>query len=157
MASDASCRAIPCFSRDAAYYVHMTAPSETSETWVPELTFGARLALVRQRMGWNVKEAARACGLPAQSWRGWELQGRAPHNFVTVALQIATATGVDLDWLVYGPAGKRAPLTSTKNGIGPRIIARPVQHIDESGPLIPNPRRPVRRTRPIIQQVQAVG
>lgn len=32
-------------------------------------TFGARLALVRQRMGWgNVKEAALACGRAGSDW-----------------------------------------------------------------------------------------
>ncbi len=47
--------------------------------WVPDTsTFGARLALVRQRMGWNLKEAALACQLPQGSWREWELKRRKP-------------------------------------------------------------------------------
>ena len=49
--------------------------------WVPDTsTFGARLALVRQRMGWNLKEAALACQLPQGSWREWELKGRDAKN-----------------------------------------------------------------------------
>jgi len=46
-------------------------------SWIPsDATFGARLALVRQHRGWtNVKEAALSCGLPVESWRGWEQGG----------------------------------------------------------------------------------
>jgi hypothetical protein len=42
----------------------MTTVLPAADKWVPELTFGARLALVRHRMGWNIKEAAAACDLP---------------------------------------------------------------------------------------------
>lgn len=94
----------------------MTNPGEAHEKWVPELTsFGARLALVRHRMGWNIKEAAAACGLPAQSWRGWELDGREPHRLVTIAMTISTIAGVDLDWLVYGPDRALRPVVSSQN------------------------------------------
>lgn len=71
--------------------------------WVPALdTFAARLALVRQRMGWNIKEAALGCALPPSSWRGWELAGSRPHNYVEVCRAIASATGCDYRWLVDG-------------------------------------------------------
>jgi hypothetical protein len=81
------------------------AESGRDHPWVPNVdTFGARLALVRQRMGWgNVKKAAEECGLPAESWRTWERDGVTPHRMVTIAIAIATRTGCDLDWLVYGP------------------------------------------------------
>lgn len=62
-------------------------------------TFGARLALVRQAKGWNVREAAREAGVPAGSWRGWELHERAPRDYVTICRRIADAAGVDLAWL----------------------------------------------------------
>lgn len=79
-------------------------PHQTDETWMPTLdSFGARLALVRQRMGWNVKEAAVACGLPPENWRRWERDGLEPRRIVTIAVAISTRTGCDLDWLVYGP------------------------------------------------------
>jgi hypothetical protein len=115
----------------------------TPETWVPELTFGARLALVRQRMGWNVKEAARICGVPAQSWRGWEVHGRVPHNLVTISMQIATATGCDYLWLVHGPNRGMVVLTPNRRyGIGQRLIPR-----QPAAPGL-DPRRPVNQTRP---------
>lgn len=78
---------------------------DTGTGWVPDVeTFGARLALVRQRMGWgNVAEAAKACGLPVGSWRNWERDGRAPRNLTTVAKQIAGVTGCSYQWLVLGP------------------------------------------------------
>lgn len=62
------------------------------------MTFSARLALVRNRMGWNAKEAALACGLPAQSWRNWE-QGVRPHNYPEVCQLIADRTGCEASWL----------------------------------------------------------
>ena len=72
-----------------------------AEQWVPEMTFPARLALVRNRMGWNAKEAAFACGLPAQSWRNWEA-GIRPRDLVEVAKQIAEHTGCSAAWLAMG-------------------------------------------------------
>lgn len=76
--------------------------------WVPELNFAARLALVRNKMGWNAKEAALACGLPAQSWRNWEA-GARPHDYPEVCQKIADRTGVSAAWL-FGLQG---------NGISP--------------------------------------
>jgi transcriptional regulator with XRE-family HTH domain len=66
--------------------------------------FGARLALIRQRMGWgNVKEAALACGVPVESWRNWERDGRLPRDLVTIASRISGATGCDVGWLAGLP------------------------------------------------------
>ena len=53
-------------------------------------------------MGWNAKEAALACGLPAASWRDWEIKSREPRALARVALQIAERTGVDDYWLMTG-------------------------------------------------------
>ncbi len=74
--------------------------------WRPDaLTFGARLALIRQHQGWgNVREAALACGLPPESWRSWERDGRQPRNYVAVCAQISDRTGVDLSWLAGIPS-----------------------------------------------------
>ncbi len=79
-----------------------TATSEpTRHGWIPDdASFGARIALVRQRMGWsNIKEAALACGVPPQSWRGWERDNRAPRDFPDVCRRIAAASGCDIWWL----------------------------------------------------------
>jgi hypothetical protein len=81
----------------------MTTSELEPATWVPELTFAARLALVRHRQGWNIKEAALACGVPPQSWRGWEVQHRLPHDMVDTVKRIALRTGVDREWLLFGP------------------------------------------------------
>lgn len=81
----------------------MTMTYGTGTTWIPSTkTFGARLALVRWRMGWNVKEAAVACGLSESNWRGWELDGRMPHKLNEVAKQISASTGVNKHWLIDG-------------------------------------------------------
>lgn len=76
-----------------------------SQGWRPDDTsFGARLALVRQRMGWgNVKEAALACGQPVESWRSWERDGRQPRDYMRICMAISERTGVDLAWLVGMP------------------------------------------------------
>jgi hypothetical protein len=66
-------------------------------------SFGARLALVRQRLAWgNVREAATECGVPAESWRSWERDGRSPRNLAEVAQKIANRTGCDPAWLALG-------------------------------------------------------
>jgi transcriptional regulator with XRE-family HTH domain len=81
--------------------------------WVPELTFGARLALIRQRYGWNVKEAAIACRLPVQSWRGWERDHMQPRRYLEVCRMIAEATGASYDWLLDGRRFPSPRSTST--------------------------------------------
>ena len=68
------------------------------------MTFAARLAVVRNRMGWNAKEAAVMCGLPSQSWRNWET-GKHPHDYERVCIAIADHTGVSLRWLALGDNG----------------------------------------------------
>lgn len=76
---------------------------DTSITWIPsDDTFGARLAMVRQRFGWNMKEAALACGLPQNSWLDWETRGRTPRNLADVAQKIRERTGADDYWLMTG-------------------------------------------------------
>lgn len=140
-------RAIPCLSRGSPYYVRMTTSQVEPATWVPELTFGARLALVRHRMGWNIKEAAMACGVPPQSWRGWELNGREPHRLTTIAMTIASASGCDYLWLVHGP-DRGAPAHTHRYEDNPnhglvRVIGR-VGQTDRHR----SPTRPVRQTRP---------
>ena len=71
--------------------------------WVPSAAaFAARLALIRNKLGWNVKEAATSCDLPPQSWRNWE-DGTRPQDYAQVCQRIATRTGVSLTWLAWGP------------------------------------------------------
>lgn len=74
----------------------MSTQPQGQEGWrADDSTFGARLALVRQRMGWgNVKEAALACGLAVESWRNWERDGRQPRDYVDVCRAISTRTGL---------------------------------------------------------------
>ena len=82
-------------------------------------TFGARLALVRQRMGWgNVKEAAIACGLPVESWRNWERDGRLPRDLFSVCRAVSERTGADLGWLMGlmstgGPSGTEGDVSGS--------------------------------------------
>lgn len=99
-----------------------TAPQTSRPApWIPDAsTFGARLALIRQHMKWtNVAQAARECGVPADSWRNWE-EGMEPRRLITIAMTIATRTGVDLDWLVYGPARAAAKAADPTNKYVPR-------------------------------------
>lgn len=71
--------------------------------WIPDdQNLGARLALVRQRFGWNMKEAALACAIPQGSWREWELKDRVPRDYPGMMEKIAARTDVDLMWLMTG-------------------------------------------------------
>ena len=97
----------------------------TEIDWVPTAAeFATRLALVRHRMGWNAKEAALACGVSAQSWREWELQGRRPRDYENVCKQIAARTGVDLVWLMTGidRRGPNGPGGGLPTDPGPNLL-----------------------------------
>lgn len=77
-----------------------THPALTGEQWIPDTdSFGARLALLRHHMGWNIAQAARECGFAEASWREWELNGAIPRKHRDVALQIYAVTGAHLAWL----------------------------------------------------------
>lgn len=82
--------------------------------WVPEDTFGARLALIRNRKGWNIRQAALACGTSDHNWRAWE-HGTIPRSLFKVASKIAEVSGCDYDWLLIG--GPLAPRSRCLNGL----------------------------------------
>lgn len=101
----------------------MTTPMPEPQGWVPDLsTFAARLAVIRQGMGWNAKEAALACGFPAQSWRNWE-QGKRPHDYARVCQQVAARTGVPAQWLAFGPEGGGVRMTTSGFSTSPADLA----------------------------------
>jgi transcriptional regulator with XRE-family HTH domain len=82
----------------------------TLSDWVPSTDdFASRLVLVRHQMGWNLKEAALACGVKAQSWREWELENRKPRDYEGICRQIATRSGCNLIWLMTGISSPRPP------------------------------------------------
>lgn len=69
---------------------------------IPQDTFGTRLAIIRQAMGWSASKAAFNCGdLGEQNWRNWE-DGKRPRDYEAVCHRIAAATGFDLDWIMRG-------------------------------------------------------
>ena len=81
----------------------------TVRDWIPSTSdFAARLVLVRHQMGWNLKEAALACGVKAQSWREWELENRKPRDYEGVCRQISDRSGCDFVWLMTG-VGRSTP------------------------------------------------
>jgi transcriptional regulator with XRE-family HTH domain len=54
-------------------------------------------------MGWNMKQAARECGVAPATWRTWERSGVSPHGLTDIAWRIAERTGADYGWLLAGP------------------------------------------------------
>jgi hypothetical protein len=123
--------------------------------WVADAsTFGARLALVRQRMGWgNIAKAAKECGVPTDSWRNWEVDGSEPRRLVTIAQTIATRTGCDLLWLVHGPA--RGGVKATREWRSGARVLRQLPIPDASWNALPpstiSTTRSVQQTRPARQ------
>jgi hypothetical protein len=119
---------------------------QTPVPWIPSVdSFSSRLALVRHRMGWNIKEAARECGVPPASWRFWEVDGGQPRNIITIAMGIAGRTGCDYLWLVHGPNRGGATLSSRKSDV--RVVAiGGMEHPGRSSDVVHT--RPVRQTRP---------
>lgn len=89
--------------------------STTIATWVPELTFGSRLFLLRRSLHKSVKEAAADTGLHYATWSTWE-NGRTPSNLAQVVSTIADTYGVDRNWLMWGqpsPDAHEGPLQPT--------------------------------------------
>lgn len=58
--------------------------------------------MVRQRMGWNVDEAARECGIAPTTWANWERDVNTPRSPMTAARSISDRTGCDYLWLLTG-------------------------------------------------------
>lgn len=109
-------------------------------------SFGARLALVRQRMAWgNVKEAADECGLPAESWRRWERDGRAPRDVVQIAAVISDKTGCDLGWLLAGSRLRGRGDTETSHTVASKPAVRPITLTTSRARRRPRDGRPVGR------------
>lgn len=132
----------------------MTAPSETTEAgWTADAsTFGARLALVRQKMGWgNVEKAARECGIPVETWRSWERDNREPHRMTTIAMAIATRTGCDYLWLCHGP--DRGARTAPSGRYGrTRVLARNAPDVPTTlAQPVGQTRAPLAHLRPVRQ------
>lgn len=99
-------------------------------SWIPDASsFGARLALVRWRMGWNMKEAARECGITQNSWANWEA-GAHPRNYVESVNRIVLRTRVDKIWLMTGEGSPEGlpGLDSNQEPIG--FKPRPIIHAD---------------------------
>jgi transcriptional regulator with XRE-family HTH domain len=112
-------------------------------------SFGARLALVRQRMGWNIAQAARECGLGTENWRLWEQAGRTPSRLTTIAMAIATKTGCDFLWLVHGP--DRGARTAPSGRYGrTRVLARKAPDVR------PTPIEPIGQPRVALSHIRPV-
>lgn len=77
----------------------MTA--QTTETWIPSDSFGSRLLRVRKEKGLTVEAIARNCGVAHPTWTTWE-NGAKPRDILAAAQKISDATGVDLNWLLWG-------------------------------------------------------
>ena len=88
-----------------------------AHNWVPSThNFATRLVLIRHQMGWNLKEAALTRGVPAGSWREWELSGRRPRDYEGICKQIAARTQCDLNWLMAGDPNPGGPAPSQPVG-----------------------------------------
>ncbi len=141
----------------------MTTPTagatDTEAGWIAAAdTFAARLALIRQRMRWNVAEAARECGVNHETWRLWEQGDRMPSRLVTIAMTIATRTGCDYLWLVHGPdrGGSRLTVSygsafapTTRFAETSLIVRIPAETDDDRRA---HHTRPVRQTRPVAHK-----
>lgn len=76
-----------------------------SPGWVPADTFGDRLRAVRRHLNLRVEQIAELCEVPLATWSSWE-HGRRPRRLDEVVQTIATQTGVDRNWLMWGVGGR---------------------------------------------------
>jgi len=78
-------------------------PEATERAWIPTASeFGTRLAMVRQTKSWNQTEASVKCGLGQNDWARYE-NGVSPRKITEVVTKVSAATGVDQNWLLWGP------------------------------------------------------
>lgn len=132
-----------------------TRPADAPTGWIPDDTaFGARLALIRQRMGWgNIRKAAQECGLPPESWRTWERDGVQPNRILEIAAIISRRTGCDYAWLLGvrdhdGSINTRYGRVPVRPTSGPPLERRrPPERPTATSGTGPSPRRPVVRSR----------
>jgi transcriptional regulator with XRE-family HTH domain len=70
-------------------------------TEIDHKAIGWRLAVLRQRLGLDEREAARMAGVTPRIWRKWERGHEAGTESI---LKICRAFHCSIDWLVIGPA-----------------------------------------------------
>lgn len=136
------------------------AANEGAGWTVDDSEFGARLALVRQRMQWNIKEAARECDVPAASWGSWEA-GSMPRRYAEVCDKISRRTGADYVWLMAGSSSRGARSTAIAHYFGPAIRttdqpSRPRDNRPSGHPVSPAPIG-VRRTARLARTMRRKG
>lgn len=95
-----------------------------------DATFAARLALVRNDMQWNLKEAAVECGFQMNAWGNWEAGGM-PRGYQEVCEKISKRTGIDVVWLMMG--SQRQPSDYKVEVSRPRR-SRPANRADQKAP-----------------------
>lgn len=143
---------------------HMSTDTEAPvRPWVPtDATFAARLAMVRHRMGWNLKDAALVCGIAPATWRLWELEGTQPRDLLAVCKPIAARAHCEYWWLVLGPRWKEElpHMDSNHEPTDGRLVAT-VGKLPRPGrpPVLPptaynRAGRPVGETRPLIPMMR---
>lgn len=138
-------------SCEVVYGARMTITphqQQAAKGWMPDdSTFGARLALIRQRMQWgNVREAAIECGIPPESWRTWERDNVTPRRVVDISTLIAQRTGCDLGWLIAGSAMAGRIEIATAAARDPKRVSGQVTRLAPPAPTARQSRRVHRPT-----------
>lgn len=80
--------------------------AQAAEAWIPADTFGMRLVMIRREKGLTVEQAAKAAGIAHPTWSTWE-RGAHPRDMAKAVAAIATALGVNRDWLMWGATSSR--------------------------------------------------
>lgn len=77
------------------------AVTETTDTRMPEWTFGDRLRKARREAKLTQEQMASALGLEKVGrYSAWEADNANPRDIITVAKRVAEVTGVPVDWLL---------------------------------------------------------
>lgn len=79
------------------------------EPWVPELTFGRRLLLLRTTLQLTQTQIAKMCEVSPATWNTWE-HGAMPRDMASVSEKIERATRVSKEWLLWGSLVLAAPI-----------------------------------------------
>lgn len=99
--------------------------------WIPEWTFGERIAKARKSSGYNQEQMAERLRITASRLKAWETDRNRPRDLTHLVEQIEAITGVSRMWLLgwEEPSPQGGPGVVGEEGLEPptvRVNVRPL-------------------------------
>lgn len=82
---------------------------------IPHDTLALRLIILRHELGWSQRKACEVTGISFGIWQGME-QGRETRGLDRIVTCIASWTGYDRDWIMWGGTLEPTPFNRPGDG-----------------------------------------